>query len=156
MKNFSAVFASDTLFKTVYAQDSLGRITELTETIQGATRKFNYVYDQAGRLSELSRNDTLVSVYTYDDNGNRLSLTTPSGTVNGAYDTQDRLLTYGGASYSYTRNGELSMKIDGSDTTRYSYDAFGNLVSVRLPDGTFIEYVIDGWNRRVGKKVNGR
>jgi RHS repeat-associated protein len=47
------------------------------------------------------------------------------------------------------------MKIDGTDTTHYFYDAFGSLVSVRLPDGTLIEYVIDGQNRRVGKKVNG-
>jgi RHS repeat-associated protein len=155
MKNFSAVFASDTLFKTVYAPDSLGRITEIIETIQGQTRKLNYTYDQAGRLSEVSRNDTLVSIYTYDANGNRMSRITPSDTVNGSYDSQDRLLTYGGASYSYTRNGELSIKIVGTDTTRYTYDAFGNLVKVIMPNGDVIEYVIDGQNRRVGKKVNG-
>ena len=32
---------------------------------------------------------------------------------------------------------------------------FGNLQKVTLPDGKLIEYVIDGQNRRVGKKVNG-
>jgi RHS repeat-associated protein len=37
----------------------------------------------------------------------------------------------------------------------YAYDAFGNLRSVTLPDSTLIEYVIDGQNRRIGKKVNG-
>lgn len=31
----------------------------------------------------------------------------------------------------------------------------GNLRSVTLPDGTQIDYVIDGKNRRIGKKVNG-
>ena len=31
----------------------------------------------------------------------------------------------------------------------------GNLLSVTLPDGTLIEYVVDGRNRRIGKKVNG-
>lgn len=40
-------------------------------------------------------------------------------------------------------------------TTAYNYDVLGNLISVSLPDGTSIEYVIDGMNRRVGKKVNG-
>jgi YD repeat-containing protein len=32
---------------------------------------------------------------------------------------------------------------------------FGNLTAVILPAGTQIEYVIDGQNRRFGKKVNG-
>lgn len=40
-------------------------------------------------------------------------------------------------------------------TTGYDYDAFGNLRVVALPDGKKVEYVIDGANRRVGKKVNG-
>jgi RHS repeat-associated protein len=31
----------------------------------------------------------------------------------------------------------------------------GNLRNVTLPDGTKIEYIIDGQNRRIGKKVNG-
>ena len=41
------------------------------------------------------------------------------------------------------------------ETTTYSYDVLGNLKSVVLPDATVIEYVVDGRNRRVGKKVNG-
>jgi RHS repeat-associated protein len=83
----------------------------------------------------------------------------------GVYDTQDRLLSYSstqllnGSSikYFYTQNGDLTMKVDTvtSDTTRYSYDGFGALRSVRLPDGTIIEYLIDGSGRRVGRKVNG-
>lgn len=40
-------------------------------------------------------------------------------------------------------------------TTTYEYDVFGKLRGVVLPDGTEIEYVIDGQNRRVGKRVNG-
>ena len=36
-----------------------------------------------------------------------------------------------------------------------TYDLLGKLTHVTLPDGTNIEYVIDGRNRRVGKKVNG-
>jgi hypothetical protein len=35
---------------------------------------------------------------------------------------------------------------------RYTYDAFGNLLQVALPSTT-INYVVDGENRRVGKKV---
>ncbi|MBK9430387.1 MAG: hypothetical protein IPN65_07900, partial [Elusimicrobia bacterium] len=40
-------------------------------------------------------------------------------------------------------------------TTTYDYDAVGNLRTVTLPSGTTLEYVIDGRNRRVGRKVNG-
>ena len=76
-------------------------------------------------------------------------------TVNGAYDAQDRLLSYGNATYTYTANGEMKTKTVGGQTTTYDYDALGNLRGVSLPDGQQIEYLIDGQNRRVGKKVNG-
>ncbi len=39
-------------------------------------------------------------------------------------------------------------------TTTTTYDVFGNLLHVGLPNGTAIDYVVDGENRRVGKKVN--
>ena len=44
---------------------------------------------------------------------------------------------------------------DDQLTTDYEYDAVGNLRSVALPDGDLVEYVVDGVNRRVGKKLNG-
>ena len=40
-------------------------------------------------------------------------------------------------------------------TTTYAYDLLGNLLEVTLLDGTRVEYVVDGQQRRVGKKVNG-
>ena len=42
-----------------------------------------------------------------------------------------------------------------AETTSYDYDALGNLRAVVLPNGTVVEYLMDGENRRVGKKVNG-
>lgn len=69
--------------------------------------------------------------------------------------TRTRLLECGNAAFTYTNNDELKAKTEGGQTTTYDYDAFGNLRSVVLPDGTRIDYVIDGQNRRVGKKVNG-
>jgi len=71
------------------------------------------------------------------------------------YDDQDRLLTYGGTTYTYTANGELATTTSGGRVTSYSYDVLGNLLSVALPGGTQIAYVIDGQNRRIGKKVGG-
>jgi hypothetical protein len=48
------------------------------------------------------------------------------------------------------------MKVEGSDTTRYTYDYFGNLITVILPNKDRIDYIIDGQNRRIGKKLNGQ
>ena len=56
---------------------------------------------------------------------------------------------------AYTDNGELATKTDYEGTTVYNYDLMGNLIYVQLPDETGIEYIIDGQNRRIGKKVNG-
>ncbi|MDH4183326.1 MAG: RHS repeat-associated core domain-containing protein [Nitrospinota bacterium] len=62
---------------------------------------------------------------------------------------------YGDASYAYTANGELLTKTDPTGVTSYNYDVFGNLRGVTMPNGDVIEYVIDGSERRIGKKVNG-
>ena len=80
----------------------------------------------------------------------------PTQIDSGKYDAQDRMLSYAGAQYFYTANGDLREKIAGTDTTTYSYDAFGNLTKVVMPNGDVIQYVIDGQNRRIGKKVNGK
>ena len=143
------------LFRTDYVRDSLSRITEKTENVQGSVAKYGYVYDAVGRLSQVKRNDTLTAEYRYDQNGNRLAKITPTDTARGVYDAQDRLLTYSNTSYSYTNNGDLRFKAQGTDTTRYSYDALGALRSVMFSNSSLIEYLIDGSGRRVGRKVNG-
>jgi RHS repeat-associated protein len=43
----------------------------------------------------------------------------------------------------------------GTSTTTYTYDVLGNLTAVALPDGTVVSYVVDGANRRIGRRVNG-
>jgi len=54
-----------------------------------------------------------------------------------------------------TANGELATQSVGLQKTTYQYDILGNLVSVTLPNGKIITYVVDAEERRVGKKVNG-
>lgn len=134
------------LYAVNYTRDALGRITGKVETIEGATTTYDYAYDPAGRLSEVKTNGASTGSYSYDTNGNR---------SDGTYDAQDRLLSDGSATYTYTANGELLTRTDASGTTTYSYDVLGNLIQVILPDGTQIDYLIDGRNRRIGKTVNG-
>jgi RHS repeat-associated protein len=141
-----ASYSAASLFAQQYGRDDGGRITQKSETVMGETHTYLYGYDTAGRLSGVTRDGANVSSYAYDSNGNRLP---------GTYDTQDRMLAYGGATYTYTGNGELASKTDGSGTTTYEYDELGSLTKVSLPTGKVIEYVIDGENRRVGKKIAG-
>ena len=103
------------------------------------------------------KNGVAVGHYEYDSNSNRTSYTGQLGSFSGTYDNQDRLLSYGSNTYTYTANGELLTKTNTStgETTTYDYDVLGNLLAVTLPDGTLIEYIVDGRNRRIGKKVNG-
>jgi RHS repeat-associated protein len=146
-------FDTDILFEAHYTRDKLGRIVTKTETVLGTTTAYEYGYDAAGRLAEVKENDSVTATYTYDANGNRL--TAPGLTTEPVYDDQDRLLSYGDATYTYTANGELRTKTEGGETTTYHYDVLGNLVGVDLPDGTRIDYIIDGQNRRASKKLNG-
>jgi len=145
------------VFHVSYSRDALGRITTMVEIIQGVTHTRSFEYDIAGRLKLVQTDGAFTSEYTYDSNGNRLSHVTPTGTVTADYDSQDRMLRYADYSYSYTRNGELETKVHvpTGATTTFVYDEFSNLRQVGMPNGDQLEYVIDGRNRRVGKKVNG-
>ncbi|MBN1823854.1 MAG: hypothetical protein JW803_06015 [Endomicrobiales bacterium] len=163
-----------TVYRVSYARDAAGRIISSTETYtpspsmgegrgEGYKNIYNYNYDASGRLTEAYRNGTLASKYYYDSNSNRIKSVIPNaGEESYTYDVQDRLLSYGNNTYTYTPNGELTSKtsspnagIGDPEVTKYTYDELGNLRTVILPDGMRIDYVIYGQNRRIGKKVNG-
>jgi RHS repeat-associated protein len=143
---------SATLYSVSYTRDSVGRITQKIETVNGVTNTWIYGYDQEGRLDAVTENGNPVASYGYDANGNRVSV---NAQMIATYDDQDRLLTYGPYSYTYNANGELLTKTSSSGTTSYTWDALGNLLEVKLPNGTDIKYLYDGQNRRIGKEVNG-
>ncbi|MGC8917660.1 MAG: RHS repeat domain-containing protein, partial [Thermoanaerobaculum sp.] len=144
-----------------YERDELGRIVAKNEERPSGITRFEYGYDQAGRLvSErkiLADGSVLETQWEYDGNGNRIGETRPNGQViTASYDDQDRLLAYGNMSFVYTNNGELVSKCQNGVCQQFTYDVLGNLRQVVLDNGIPIEYVIDGRNRRVGKKVNGQ
>lgn len=145
----SASHSGTALYNVTYTRDSLGRIVRKVETVGGASAAYDYAYSAIGRLREVKRDGTVIATYTYDANGNRQSGPT------GVYDAQDRMVSYGGATYSYNAAGDLMSKSENGQSTTYVYDEVGNLTSVALPDGRAIAYVIDGNNRRIGKLVDG-
>lgn len=151
LQSFTVSQGGSPLLSFDLTYDKLGRVAEKLETVQGITDHYAYGYDGAGRLAQVTRNGTPNAPYVYDANGNRVA----NGAFTGTYDEQDRLVQYGNTTYAYTDNGEIKSKTSGAQTTSYAYDALGNLRAATLPDGTLIEYLIDGRNRRIGKKVNG-
>jgi len=44
---------------------------------------------------------------------------------------------------------------DTGEAWLFQYDPLGNLLTVGLPNGDLVEYLVDGMGRRVGKKKNG-
>ena len=158
LTGYRTAFDGTDIYSIQYQRDNLRRMLTKTEVIgTGSPDTVGYSYDFASRLVGVALNGASVSTYSYDANNNRQSYTSSSGTSTGSYDSQDRLLQYGSTTYSYNANGDLESKTDTAlgETTTYQYDVLGNIRSVSLPGGTTIEYVIDGANRRVGKKING-
>jgi RHS repeat-associated protein len=155
LTGYTAAFSGAPLYSVLLKRDLIGRVSGKTETIAGVTVNYAYQYDIGGRLTGAYQNGTLVRTYSYDANSNRTGSRGPSGTVTASYDAQDRLVSYGGNSYTFSPNGELASKTAASQTTTYAYDDFGNLTSVSLPGGTVITYLVDAENRRVGRLVNG-
>jgi RHS repeat-associated protein len=151
----AAAINGTTAYSANSTRDKLGRLTELTETIDGTTTTTDYTYDAHGRLTDVTRSGTTIEHYIYDGNGNRTEATTPTSDVSANYDSEDRLTSYGSTSYTYNETGQLTSAITGSQTTSYSYDELGELTTVTKPDGTVIRYLYDGAGRRIGKKING-
>lgn len=150
LTGYHSSYNSSTLFNTDYTRDNLGRITSLTETLNGQTTTFDYIYDQLGQLVEVKKDNAIIQSYQFDANGNK----TVHNGIAATYDAQDRLLTRGSAVYLYDANGALTTINDNGETKQFSYDLVGNLLQA-IVNGKTIDYIIDGKNRLVGKKVNG-
>jgi RHS repeat-associated protein len=164
------------ILQYAYTLDADGRRTQVIVTTPTATRGEKYEYDAFNRLAKVTYSDnngTFEStdktvVYTYDGNGNRLSMTTdddgsgptPATVLNYAYGPENRLehVTDGSGSpvadYYYDWRGNQVMKVTPTQTTRYTFDDRNLLTAV--DDGTsHIEYAYDGAGRRISQAVNG-
>ncbi len=150
---FEEAFESDV---AAVARDAAGRIVTVTENMAGRAEVVRrYEYDAAGRLEYEYEDAVEVAHYTYDDNGNRLSI---DGVTDIAeYNDYDMLETYvideGTIRYHWNWRGQLEGRenLDTTEETLYDYDEFGALHGVDLPDGTEIDYVIDPVGRRIGR-----
>ncbi|EFL49695.1 YD repeat protein [Solidesulfovibrio fructosivorans JJ]] len=140
-------------------RDAAGNIATRTETVAGESHEYAYAYDNVGRLTQVTKDGAVVENYTFDGPGT--GRTSETNTLRGltnrtyAYDDEDHLTSAGDASFTYDKDGFLTGKTVGSQTTGYTYSSRGELLRVDLPDGTVVEYVHDPLGRRIAKKVDG-
>lgn len=160
LESFRAWFADREIFAYTLKRDPLGRISRKDETIDGEQHRYDYEYDDAGRLSVVARDGRPLARYQYHANGNRLAATfsSPGGeaTQSAEYDQRDQILRTGEVEFRHDLNGRRIVATSQAQATQYRYDSFGNLLSVRLPNGSLIDYVLDGEARRMARRVSGQ
>jgi len=106
----------------------------------------------------VTKDGVLLEEYEYDANGTRIYEMNTLRGISGrtfSYDEEDHLLTAGGITYQYNRDGFLTSRTYGSEVTTYAYSSRGELLSAGLPDGRLIEYIHDPLGRRIAKKIDG-
>lgn len=97
--------------------------------------RFDYVYDELNRLTEVHQNDTLLRQYSYDAYGNR---TSKSDYTNGT-----QFVT----SYIYNANNQLLSETNVISEKGYTYDNRGNLLKVVTGADLLREFVFDAANQ---------
>ena len=107
-----------------YTYNELNVKKQLTNA-RGQERKF--FYDAMGRITGCITPEDSVS-YTYDQNGNVLTVTDKNGVIYREYDALNRVTKY---TDTY------------GNTIRYEYDEVGNLTRLVYPDHTAVQYTYD-------------
>jgi RHS repeat-associated protein len=167
--------------ETKFEYDANDNLTKVTDPKGLDT---TYTYNGFGDQVQLSSPDTGITTFTYDSAGNRASQTDARGiTTTYQYDALNRLTQVGyptsslNVSYTYDVTqpvcqagetfsvGRLTLMVDGSGSTQYCHDRFGQLVrkvqttngvaltlqyaytkggqlqAMTYPDGTVVDYL---------------
>lgn len=181
LEDYFVKYNGQDVFYELVRYDSADRILRVSGKFPDLLiRQEIYTY-YAGRLVGIDYYGGLTKDISYVDftlstpaviNNSRIRTTYNGETATYFYSKDDRLekvvknYQAGGSKtiyYAYRLDGEIESRTEYNTTstpvligkTDYTYDIFGNLIKVVLPDTRVIEYEIDGMNRRVGKKING-
>jgi len=127
---------SDKLSMTqTYGHDRIGNITSITDT----SGTVDFTYDPLYRLTDADYPGTANDVsYTYDDVGNRLTMTNAAGTLYYIYNNDGNRL-------DEIRQGSAG----GPIQVRYVYDDNGNRIEKRDESDTVVQYCFYDQKNRV-------
>jgi len=160
-------------FTVNYAYDSLGRLSELTDG--SGNLIVQYTYDAAGDLIQKDMGNGTRTVYTYDGDGDVLSITNYAPnhvTINSfddyTYDPLGNVLTDtnqdGEWTYSYDADSQLIQAVFTPNSAdpdllaaqdlQYVYDAAGNRTS-ETDNGVTTTYVTNNVNEYTSSTTNG-
>ncbi|MDC0712256.1 Ig-like domain-containing protein [Stigmatella sp. ncwal1] len=151
------------LTAVAYAYDGLDQLLTAKETRNSGAISNAYEYDARSRLISLKRGGDTVT-YSYTDSGQKQSVTSPSGTVIYAYDTQDRVLSINssqGPSVTVEwEPGGLLSKVSGNGVVEqydhYAHGKIRSIVSVHNASPlTRYEYTYDDRGNRMEERYTG-
>jgi YD repeat-containing protein len=151
------------LTRTIQATTDADGSQGFAAALIGQARTWSYTYNAHGKLLTETgpRTDVMVrTTYTYDTAGNLKTVTNPAGQVTtfNTYDANGRATKVTGPDgrvqrYSYLPRGWLqSESIENAagsavQTTSFSYDDVGQLLSVTMPDQSAVYYTYDPAHR---------
>jgi RHS repeat-associated protein len=121
----------------------------LTKLINNDGTVINYTYNNLNLLEKVQYSDTHFTEFTYDSNGNRLSM----------FDTQNGQTVQ--TSYAYNNVDRIQQFVQDGHSVNYEYDGSGNIIKLFYPieegDGQKdIEYIYNSNNQLDKILVEGK
>jgi len=164
-----AIFA-----RHAYTVDRLDRRIQIVELLPQGAVTTTYSYDDLDRLVDSVSSDGTSTHYTFDDAGNRLTMsgvrlregTLETCQVDYTYNAANQLLqavdsVTGPADYTYDADGSRAGEQSAGRRVAYTYDAEAHLIEARVEefgggtwaykDGVYEQYAYDGGGHRVRK-----
>jgi YD repeat-containing protein len=138
----------------LYTFDKKGNRTKIETITPEAKKEVTYTYDKLNRLKHAEHSDGFFETFTYDRSGNRLTKTTPNGTVVYKYNGKNQLIQAGEVSFFYDSVGNLIKKVSPETKIEYFYDEGNRLTSCHT-NLHHVDFEYDGDGARIAKIVNG-